>query len=154
MSFSEHALTLCLVFLVQGSAHAQDKLLESIRTAALETQKQCQMLLHHDAEDYVDCVDARRQTERTPSARRLGIEYFGWVGALNSARMSFPGAHEAADRYLRLFRRTQRHLKISDERLCTSVPGDCIQRIARMRQMEASSPVSATPAARSAPSRH
>ena len=101
------------------------------------------MLLHHDAEDYVACIDHLLKAERKPSARRLGLEYFGWVGALNSARMSFPGADAAADRYLRLFRKTQRRLKIADQALCETVPGNCEQRLARMRQMEALPPVKA-----------
>lgn len=123
-----------------ASFAVQDSSLNRVRAAALLTQKQCQMLLHHDAQDFVDCVDGLLKPERNASIRRLGIEYFGWVGALNSARMSFPGATDAADHYLRLFRKTQRKLKISDEHLCASVPGDCVQRNARMLQLEALPP--------------
>lgn len=130
-------LLLPLLFGSLLSSHAAADTLDTLKTSASNTQKQCQMLLHHDAEDYVDCVDALLRAHPKHDATRLGTAYFGWIGALNSARMSFPGANEAADRYLRQFRKTQKILKISDATLCSSVPGNCTQRTARMLQMEA-----------------
>jgi hypothetical protein len=128
----------CLVAaLAHLPLHAAGALEKAVAAAALRTQKQCQMQLHHDADEYVDCVDALLKAHAATDATRLGIEYFGWVGALNSARISLPGANEAADRYLRQFRKTQRRLKVSNEVLCATVPGNCVDRIARMKQMEA-----------------
>jgi hypothetical protein len=137
-----------VVLFASGWAHAQaspsSSRLSVVTQAALRTQQQCQMLLHHDAEDFVDCVDDLIKPHRKPTLERLGVEYFGWVGALNSARMSFPGANDAADRYLRRFRKTQRQLRITDDALCTTIPGDCLSRNARMLQMEALPPVKAS----------
>ena len=109
-----------------------------VAAAALRTQAQCQMKLHHDADDYVVCVDDLLKANKAGRAVQLGIEYFGWVGALNSARMSLPGSMDAAQSYLRMFRKTQRRLSVSDAALCATVPGDCRERIARMRLMEGS----------------
>lgn len=118
---------------------------QDMTTAALQTQKQCQMQLHHDADEYIVCVDQLLAAHHKPNAVRLGIEYFGWVGALNSARISLPGAAFAADRYLRQFRKTQRALKVDDMTLCQTVPGNCTERLARMRQLEALPPMKTDP---------
>lgn len=136
-SFCKHRCLYVLMLLTPATAMASSVNTDEISAAALATQQQCQMLLHHDAEDYVDCVQARLRAERKPGTKKLGIAYFGWVGALNSARMSFPGATDAADHFLRQFRPLQRKLKVSDTALCATVPGDCVQRNARMLQMEA-----------------
>ncbi|MBX3653511.1 MAG: hypothetical protein KF686_04955 [Ramlibacter sp.] len=129
-----------IVLACAAGAHARTDMAE-VALAARDTQTRCQMKLHHDAEEFVDCLDDLLKPLAKPTAHRLGIEYFGWVGALNSARMSLPGAMEAADRYLRRFRKTQKALRVADEALCRTVPGDCTQRIARMRQMEAEPPM-------------
>ena len=125
-----------------GATSAHD-----IATAALQTQKQCQMQLHHDADTYIVCVDQLLAAHLKRDAVRLGIAYFGWVGALNSARISLPGAAFAADRYLRQFRKTQRALKVDDMTLCQTVPGNCTERLARMRQLEALPPMKTDPSA-------
>lgn len=129
-------LFLC-VSMAQAAQPARQELLDKVRTVASETQTKCQSFLHHDADEYVECIDELLAHSKKIDATRLGIEYFGWVGALNSARISLPGAAEAADRYLRRFRQSQRKLKIDDAALCSTVPGDCTVRIARMLQDEA-----------------
>ncbi|MES2354845.1 MAG: hypothetical protein V4568_10695 [Pseudomonadota bacterium] len=135
------AISLYLVASVYASPIKANSDADQLTTSVLATQTKCQALLHHDADEFVECVDALLNTHRKLGSTRLGIEYFGWAGALNSARISLPGAEVAADRYLRLFRKTQRALKVDDQTLCETLPGNCTQRIARMLQMEAQLPI-------------
>lgn len=121
--------------------------LDQVRAAASQAQSQCHGQIHHDTYAFERCVLGLIEAERKPSARRLGIEYFGYVGAMNSARMGMLGAENTAHEFLTRFRRTQKRLRISDLSLCQTVPGDCDVRIARIRMMESS------PAARKRPSR-
>jgi len=111
-----------------------------IRAAALDTQTRCYRLIHHDTWAFRDCVAALLAQPRQASAWRLGVAYFGWVGALNSLRVGMAGAEETANEFLPQFRRLQKKLKIDDAALCSSIEGDCTVRTARMRQAEASLP--------------
>jgi len=90
-----------------------------------QAQARCYRLVHDDTYEFGDCVRelAGRQAKNPPL--RLGIEYFGWVGAMNSAA-----------EFLARFRASQAALGIDDRTLCASVPGDCAARIARIRQAE------------------
>lgn len=108
---------------------------ERIAEAARQTQQACQGLIHHDTYAYEDCVLGLLQQEPRATPRRLGIEYFGYVGAMNSERMGMEGAEVTAYEFLRRLRVTQRRLRIDDLRLCATVPGDCQIRVARMKQM-------------------
>lgn len=111
-----------------------------IAEAALEAQGHCYRLIHHDTFAYEACLKDLLADEKTPGPRRLGIEYFGFVGALNSARLGMLGAQDSAWTFLQRFRATQKKLRIDDASLCASVPGDCEVRIARMKLMEKSPP--------------
>ena len=135
--------TASMLSMAVHGAHAASPV-ERVAAAALQAQQLCQMKLHHDADEFVECMDDLLKAQaknKAGAATQLGTEYFGWVGALNSARMSLPGAMEAADRYLRRFRRTQLSVKLDDETLCKTIPGNCVQRIARMKEMEAQPPL-------------
>ena len=101
-----------------------------------QAQAHCYRLVHDDTYEFGDCVRelATRQAKNVPL--RLGIEYFGWVGAMNSARLGMRGADETAAEFLARFRATQAALGIDDRTLCASIPGDCAARIARIRQAE------------------
>lgn len=102
-------------------------------------QAQCYHLIHHDTFEYQDCIRSLLAKERKITARRLGIEYFGWVGAINSSRMGMLGADVAARDFLKRFRNTQKKIGVSDQTLCQTIPGNCTARIARMQQMETES---------------
>jgi len=101
-----------------------------------QAQARCYRLVHDDTYEFGDCVRglAARQAKHAPL--RLGIEYFGWVGAMNSARLGMRGADETAAEFLARFRATQAALGVDDRTLCASIPGDCTARIARIRQAE------------------
>lgn len=120
---------------------------QQIAAAASSTQARCQGLIHHDTYEFEDCVLDLLRGERKITRTRLGIEYFGFVGALNSARMGMQGADDAIATFLPRFRRSQKHLQISDTDLCQAIPGDCTTRIARIKLIES------TPRPRHAPAR-
>ena len=133
-----------------SGVQAQTVDVTQIRAAALDTQTRCYRLIHHDTWAFRDCVAALLAQPRQASIWRLGVAYFGWVGALNSLRVGMAGAEETANEFLPQFRRLQKKLKIDDATLCTSIEGDCTVRTARMRQAEASLPLAP---ARSNPAR-
>ena len=108
-----------------------------IAEATRFVQEQCYRLIHHDTFAFEACVQGLLRDEKKPGPRRLGIEYFGWVGAMNSARLGMLGAEDSAYAFLPRFRATQKKLRIDDASLCRTIPGDCEVRIARMQQMEA-----------------
>jgi hypothetical protein len=132
------------------SATAQARAMDvtQIRAAALDTQNRCYRLIHHDTWAFRDCVAELLARPRLASDWRLGVAYFGWVGALNSLRVGMAGAEETANEFLPQFRRLQKKLKVDDATLCTSIEGDCAVRTARMRQTEASLAQAPTRAAR------
>ena len=103
-------------------------------------QEKCYRLIHHDTFAYEACVRGLSDRETVPTPARLGIEYFGWVGALNSVRVGMPGAEASAHEFLRRYRTTQRALRVDDRVLCEVIPGDCDARLAWMQKMEASPP--------------
>jgi hypothetical protein len=111
-----------------------------LTAAAVFAQDRCYHLIHHDTYAYQACIVGLLRDEAKPTPKRLGIEYFGWAGAQNSARVGMRGADAAAYEFLQRFRATQKLLGIDDRTLCGSIPGDCDARIARMRQMEAAPP--------------
>ena len=136
--FPGQAMPLALLAVIAaGAASASPIVSSNLKRGAAYAQAQCQGRMHEDAYDYGDCIDALLAKRARVDAENLGMEFFAWVGAVNSSRMGLKGAEDAAFNYLRLFRQTQKVLGLSDAALCASVPGDCTARLARMRQMEA-----------------
>jgi hypothetical protein len=111
--------------------------IDTVSASARDAQQQCHRLMHHDADEYEECIATLIRAAGQSRAKRLGISYFGWIGAMNSARVGLPGAQAAADRFLPIFRREQKSLGIADAALCTTVPGDCNVRLAQITQAEA-----------------
>ncbi len=111
-----------------------------LKKSADEAQKSCYEYMHDDATEYSACLQALLTAVKgkslTAQQQRLGITYFAWVGANNSARLSLPGAEQAAQTFLPKFRALQKQLKISDQDLCPSIAGDCKARVAQYLQME------------------
>ena len=129
---------------VANSAGTTD--MKIVAFAASDARQRCHVFMHEDADEYVQCVDSVLQQSASSGdksarlPRRLGVAYFGWVGANNSARIALPGALQAAEHYRHLFRSLQVQLAISDEALCSTVPGTCHSRIAQLVEQEALDP--------------
>lgn len=130
--------------LIQSTAGADRATNAALADGARQAQSLCYRLVHDDTEGFADCVRALALQDEQPSARRLGIEYFGWVGAMNSARLGMSGANDTAEEFLARFRATQAAIKVDDQALCASVPGDCAARLARIRQAETGKPRNAS----------
>lgn len=113
---------------------------EQIKASALDAQTRCYRKIHHDTWAFRDCLSGLLAQPRLSAEARLGVAYFGWVGALNSLRVGMAGADETANEFLPQFRKLQKKLKVDDATLCTSIEGDCTARTARMLQAEAALP--------------
>ena len=115
-----------------GAAAAPADPLNAVAEGAVYAQTRCYRLIHHDTFAYEGCLDGMLADLRKPGPRRLGIEYFGFVGALNSSRLGMLGSENTAWNFLRRFRSTQKKLGFDDATLCAAIPGDCEVRIARI----------------------
>lgn len=107
-----------------------------LRSAAQETQKKCFMRIHFDTFQYQDCVSELSASHHDDDLVNLGINYFGYVGAMDAVRTGMLGAEQSAHLFLGQFRKLQKKLHISDQSLCASIPGNCDIRIALMKKME------------------
>ena len=119
-----------------GAVARPDPAIETITAAARAAQQRCYEFMHEDADEFVSCIDALDHavphgTKQT-AYRHLGISYFGWVGANNSARVSLPGADAAASRFFVRYQSQRRRLQIDESRLCAVVAGDCTARLAQI----------------------
>ena len=108
-----------------------------ITAAAQNAQQRCFEFMHEDADEFISCIDAIEQAINRHAPgwryRQLGIDYFGWVGANNSARVALPGADTAARLFLQSYQRERRRLRIDERSLCAAVAGDCTVRLAQIR---------------------
>lgn len=125
---------------ISSKAEGNSPDLAAIQQSADYAQQRCYEYMHDDANEYTSCLNALLSAVKGKSSaakqQRLGIAYFAWVGAANSARLSMPGAELAAQLYLPQFKALQKQLHISDEALCTTIAGDCKARLAQIAQME------------------
>lgn len=129
---------LTLLVSMNSQAAIKPEVRAVIAQAAHEAETQCFRKIHHDTFEYDTCLKQMLSHEKQATARRLGIEYFGFVGAMNSYRMSMLGSENSAWYFLKKFRLTQKRLGIDDQTLCQSIPGNCVVRIAQMKQLERS----------------
>ena len=110
--------------------------LDVVRTSALNAQVRCNDLGHDNMDEYASCADALFQEvkgkNKAALQARLGILYFGWLGAERWQRVGMPGAEEAAKHYFWRFRPLQQKLVFSDRDLCAVLDGDCTVRLAQV----------------------
>ena len=139
-SSNRNAIHAVLIFAIANSCAAAtpDEIAAAVTQGAQKAQSLCYRLVHDDTIEFGDCVRGLVVAQKQASATRLGMEYFGWVGAMNSARLGMQGASETAAEFLVRFRATQRLLGVDDLTLCASIPGDCTARMARVWQAEQS----------------
>lgn len=115
---------------------AAPALMAVVTRAANNAQQRCNELGHDNLDEYASCTDALFKAVKGSTAKasgeRLGILYFGWVGAEHWLRVGLPGAQEAAKRYFNQFRPLQQELALSDQSLCAALAGDCTVRLAQV----------------------
>jgi hypothetical protein len=112
--------------------------------AAAQAQSECFKQMYRDSNAYTQCIRNLRNAQPPKSLKRLGVEYFGFVGALSYMRVSHQNATTIAGEFLSDFRRTQASLGVDDAKLCSAVPGNCEVRMAQTREMLAKPPAKPT----------
>jgi hypothetical protein len=118
--------------------------LQQVKETALQAQDLCFKEMYRDPNAYAQCIRNLRQQYDKQDFKMLGAEYFGFVGALSYMRLSQMGAEPIATEFLKSFRVKQKHLGLSDDALCATVPGNCAIRNQQMLNME-NSPRQAVP---------
>jgi len=83
--------------------------------------------------EFEECVISRLKTKKLAPAERLGITYMGFVGSLSAQRMGSQGSQQVAWNFGKQFQKVQKSLAVSDENLCSIVPGDCETRLTRTK---------------------
>lgn len=135
---SRKAVLALLLASASTVALAQGDVIKVIAAAANHAEQQCNALAHDDTDEYESCTDALFAAVKGKGAvatqQRLGIVYFGWVGAMRWVRVGLPGAEQAAKRYFLQLRPLQQQLKLGDEALCPALAGDCKARVAQMAE--------------------
>ena len=131
------ATVLCLGLNAGARADARQ---HQIADAALAAQEHCYKQMYRDPNAYAQCLRDLRQAQAGTPLKKLGVEYFAFVGALSYMRVGHMNAEQIAAEFLKDFRRTQKQVGISDAMLCSTVPGDCTVRLAQTREMEATPP--------------
>lgn len=113
---------------------------QAMAEAAKSAQVSCYTLIYRDANAYNQCIRNLADAQKAQRYKKLGVEYFGFVGGLAYRRIGQMGAEQSAAEFLARYRKTQASLGVSDADLCASVPGDCETRIAQAREMESVPP--------------
>lgn len=101
-----------------------DDQLHLVRASASHARQVCLKEMHHDTDEFVECVDSMIQQASKSAERRLGIAYLGLVGCMSAARIATLHSDECSRSYLVLTDRTAKLLKAKDVELCSIVPGD------------------------------
>ncbi len=113
---------------------------QTISDAAATAKEQCYKHMYRDSNAYAQCLRDLRHTQNGSSLKKLGVEYFAYVGALSYMRVGHMNAEQIAAEFLKDYRLTQKKVGISDADLCSTIPGDCTVRMAQTHEMEATPP--------------
>ena len=138
--FAYGLVALALLLPAQSTLALTNTQYREIETAAGKAKEQCYRHMYRDANAYTQCIRDMRRAEQNAPLKKLGIEYFGFVGALSYARVGHMNAEQTAAEFLTGFRQTQKRVGISDEALCRTIEGDCKVRIAQTLEMESTPP--------------
>ncbi len=134
------ALLVLTTLLCQQAVAAPDARQQTIAHAAHQAQEQCFKHMYRDTNAYSQCLRELRDAQGAAPLKKLGIEYFAFVGALSYMRVGHMNADQIAAEFLQDYRRTQKKVGISDAALCSTVEGDCTVRLAQTREMEVTPP--------------
>lgn len=131
------ALLLCRTPTASAKPDARQ---QAIAEAAEAAQAQCYKHMYRDTNAYAQCLRDMRTAQGKTPLKKLGVEYFAFVGALSYMRVGHMNAGQIAAEFLKDYRLTQKKVGISDTALCSTVPGDCKVRMAQTREMETAPP--------------
>lgn len=134
-------LFVCVLLCQALWAHAlTDKQRQTVADGAQQAQTACYKQIYRNTNAYSQCLRELVAPEKRNAFKRLGMEYFGYVGAMAYVRVSQVGAEQVAVEFLKKYRSTQKRLGVADQALCATVPGDCTVRIAQGKALEAAPP--------------
>jgi hypothetical protein len=136
------ATLLAAVLLCQtpGAWAKPDARQQTIADAAATAKEQCYKQMYRDTNAYAQCLRDLRNAQNGSLPKKLGVEYFAYVGALSYMRVGHMNADQIAAEFLRDYRLTQKKVGISDAALCSTIPGDCTVRMSQTQEMEAAPP--------------
>jgi len=116
--------------------HALDKpRWQALTDAVQQTSQACLHEMHHDTDEFSDCVDARLLRSAGKPAEQLGTAYLGLVGCVSAARIATLHSDTCARGYLARVDALRKPLKLSHEALCPTVAGDCRSRLAQIEAL-------------------
>ncbi|NKI92289.1 hypothetical protein [Rhizobacter sp. SG703] len=116
--------------------HALDKpRWQALTDAVQQTSQTCLHEMHHDTDEFSDCVDARLLRAAGKPAEQLGTAYLGLVGCVSAARIATLHSDTCARGYLARVDALRKPLKLSHEALCPTVAGDCRSRLAQIEAL-------------------
>ncbi|MDR3369123.1 hypothetical protein [Rhodoferax sp.] len=133
-------LTAMLLCQTPGAWAKPDTRQQTIAAAAETAKEQCYKQMYRDSNAYAQCLRDLRNAQNGSLPKKLGVEYFAYVGALSYMRVGHMNADQIAAEFLKDFRLTQKKVGISDAALCSTIPGDCTVRMAQTQEMEAAPP--------------
>jgi hypothetical protein len=113
---------------------------QTISDAAATAKEKCYKHMYRDTNAYAQCLRDLRHAQNGSTLKKLGVEYFAFVGALSYMRVGHMNSEQIAAEFLKDYRLTQNKVGISDAALCSTIPGDCAVRMAQTREMEAAPP--------------
>lgn len=134
------ALTIVMLPIAAPASETENARQMKISEAALTAQTQCYREMYRDSNAYAQCLRNLRNANAKSLLTKLGVEYFGFVGALSYMRVGHMNSDQIAAEFLQAFRATQKKVGISDVDLCKTIPGDCSVRLAQTAEMLASPP--------------
>ena len=108
------------------------------RCRSFRAQTRCYRLIHHDTFAYEGCLDGMLADLRKPGPRRLGIEYFGFVGASTRPRLRHARLKHRPELPPALSFHPRKNSALTMRPCAPAIPGDCEARIARIRLIEKS----------------
>ena len=107
----------------------------ALNEAVQQTSQACLHEMHHDTDEFSDCVDARLLRAAGKPAEQLGTAYLGLVGCVSAARIATLHSDTCARGYLARVDALRKPLKLSHEALCPTVAGDCRSRLAQIEAL-------------------
>jgi len=105
--------------------------IEEAKKSAFAAQQTCLRYVQMNVFEFDECIHERLNVKGLTMAERLGITYMGLVGALSGQRMGSQGSHMMTWEFAKKTQKMQKRLGLKDSDLCSIIPGDCQNRIAR-----------------------
>ena len=106
-----------------------------VQSAAQQASQLCLKEMHHDTDEFVDCVNNLIETHKIFDEKQLGYAYLGLVGCLSAMRISTLHSDICTSHYLAVTDKLMKKYKVKDEELCSSVPGNCSVRVAQIKSL-------------------